>query len=339
MVGGINLKGKNFVIAMLFGAILLALIFSPLIGSQTSRDYDPWADINDDGFIGIDDIANSAALFGTSGDPTKPIVVRGYNWTKFSYNFTVHPEDIGYLEIPVSGYKRVSVIFHSNISIENEPLQIRTGFKVNSITAYEDWFSLLPTGVSSFQFHEPNSTWIEPSHISLLNPRLGTRFNVTVWASIDVNTFAWQVRLTFDNRYLEAKRAGYTAVNTSEFFAGHDTISAGPVINNEEGYILYGECLLGNDYKEPDTGTLCWIEFEIKGKPESSVTELIINNSLTYFISPALEKIHPLKYDAQLMVLYNVMKTYTVQGESLVIEYYNPNSNNVQLQVEVYLST
>jgi hypothetical protein len=57
---------------------MLALVFIPMSGSQTAVQYDPWADMNDDGKIDIKDIAYSSRLFGTLGDPTKNVNVT--NW-------------------------------------------------------------------------------------------------------------------------------------------------------------------------------------------------------------------------------------------------------------------
>jgi len=63
------MNGKNLVIAILFSAVLLALAFSPMTGSQTTHEYDPWADMNDDGKIRIDDVRYVASKFGTTGRP------------------------------------------------------------------------------------------------------------------------------------------------------------------------------------------------------------------------------------------------------------------------------
>lgn len=62
-------------INVLIAAVLLA---SPFVVGLTASQYDPWADINDDGKIDIKDIAYTAKLFGTLGDPTKNVTVT--NW-------------------------------------------------------------------------------------------------------------------------------------------------------------------------------------------------------------------------------------------------------------------
>ena len=60
---------KNYLIAAVLSAMVLALMFIPMSGSQTTPQYDPWADINDDGKIDIKDVSYTARLFGTTGDP------------------------------------------------------------------------------------------------------------------------------------------------------------------------------------------------------------------------------------------------------------------------------
>jgi hypothetical protein len=72
------MNGKNYLVAIMLTALMLALMFIPMSGSQTTVQYDPWADINDDGKIDIKDIAYSSRLFGTLGDPTKNVNVT--NW-------------------------------------------------------------------------------------------------------------------------------------------------------------------------------------------------------------------------------------------------------------------
>jgi hypothetical protein len=48
--------------------VLVVSIAANLTGAV---DYDPWLDVTDDGYGGIDDIVSTAEHFGASGDPTK----------------------------------------------------------------------------------------------------------------------------------------------------------------------------------------------------------------------------------------------------------------------------
>jgi len=67
---------KHFTIASLISIVLLTVMLVPT--SSQGADYDPWADINEDGNIDIYDVAYEAQRFGTSGDPTKNVNVT--NW-------------------------------------------------------------------------------------------------------------------------------------------------------------------------------------------------------------------------------------------------------------------
>jgi hypothetical protein len=79
---------------ILIAAVLLA---SPFVVGLTASQYDPWADINDDGKIDIYDVAYTAKLFGASGNPEKNVTV--VNWP------TSHDETVWWNEPLVgSGY-------------------------------------------------------------------------------------------------------------------------------------------------------------------------------------------------------------------------------------------
>jgi hypothetical protein len=69
---------KNYLVAVLLCSMILALAFIHNSGSQTTFQYDPWADINDNGKIDAKDIGYTCRLFGTAGDPTKNVNVT--NW-------------------------------------------------------------------------------------------------------------------------------------------------------------------------------------------------------------------------------------------------------------------
>jgi hypothetical protein len=69
---------KKYLLAILLSSMILALAFIQNSGSQTQREYDPWADVNDDGIINMRDVTNEILLFNTVGDPTKNVNVT--NW-------------------------------------------------------------------------------------------------------------------------------------------------------------------------------------------------------------------------------------------------------------------
>ena len=69
---------KNYLVAVLLCSMILALAFIQNSGSQTTSQYDPWVDLNDDGYINAKDAVILGAAFGTTGDPTKNVNVT--NW-------------------------------------------------------------------------------------------------------------------------------------------------------------------------------------------------------------------------------------------------------------------
>ena len=337
------MNGKNYLVAVLLCSMILALTFIQNSGSQASKQYDPWMDINDDGRIDMRDITQLCLNFMATGDPAKPVIVGGYNWSVYSNCIIIPPDSGGGIEIPVIGYRRVSINFNTNLSfpLGSDSMQIRTGFKVNDIVAYQDWFSIIPSGSSQYHFHSPNSTWIEPSTINLLNPQLGQKFNVTVWASTSEEVFSWQVCLRFDNKYLKVSKVGLTAGVTSELFKGKRTVWNKDV-SNDEGYVVVGEALYNPADACVANNTLYWAEFQLLGKPENSTTSIQIEKPYTntFILNPQVIDVKPLyTFDSNIGILYNPTKTYDIQGKSLIIEYYNPNDVSVELKVEAYLTT
>ena len=54
---------------VLFNSCLTLILVISLLGMTTNAVYDPWLDVNDDGYGGIDDIVSTAEHFGAAGDP------------------------------------------------------------------------------------------------------------------------------------------------------------------------------------------------------------------------------------------------------------------------------
>ena len=62
------------VVSVLFGSLFVGNVLL----AQSSGEYDPWIDINEDGIIDVNDLASMGQTYGTSGDPTKNVNVT--NW-------------------------------------------------------------------------------------------------------------------------------------------------------------------------------------------------------------------------------------------------------------------
>jgi len=101
---------KNYFVAVILTGLMLALAFNHLAGSQTSpsAQYDPWADLNDDGKISMDEIVKACELFGTTGDPTKPVIIN-HNWKEGNYSFSLNPGGYTSLNIPTIGFRTVTI--------------------------------------------------------------------------------------------------------------------------------------------------------------------------------------------------------------------------------------
>lgn len=77
---------REFMILVLT-SFILAVAFYPKITAIVSPQYDPWADLNDDGRVNIKDAVLLGVAFGTSGDPTKNVTVT--NFPKANNHLTV----------------------------------------------------------------------------------------------------------------------------------------------------------------------------------------------------------------------------------------------------------
>ena len=121
--------------------------------------------------------------------------------------------------------------------------------------------------------HPANALWIEPSTmtIDIVTVDPGYKFNVTVWLNLTVDTFTWQVKVFFNNTYLNATQTGYTALATSDWAThrtGGMTVPVTPTIDNTNGFVLHGESCMGAYYVPAETvASLIWIEFELKQEP------------------------------------------------------------------------
>ncbi|MFW9992316.1 MAG: hypothetical protein ACFFD4_09740 [Candidatus Odinarchaeota archaeon] len=138
--------------------------------------------------------------------------------------------------------------------------------------------------------HSANAMWLEPS--SVITAKLGAKFNVTAYMNLTQKSFTWQIKLSYNSTYLNATRAGYTNGSTSAFFAGHSPVSITPRIDNEEGYILGGETLLGSDERVPGYGSLMWVEFDLIKLPPQNHSTLYFSVPYgidTFILSPLLE--------------------------------------------------
>jgi hypothetical protein len=119
--GVICLNGRNFMAATVLTALMLTLAFIPISGSQASKQYDPWMDINDDGRIDMRDITQLCLNFMATGDPTKTVNVT--NWMPkqpqgiFYGKFNVSWSNTGATITPVVGAGFLNVNGYNKIYV------------------------------------------------------------------------------------------------------------------------------------------------------------------------------------------------------------------------------
>jgi hypothetical protein len=114
---------KDLAIAILLTFCLTATLFMIVPTRSQVGQYDPWADINGDGIIDIYDLRSVAALFDTSGDPTKYVNVTNWPTLRTTQLFKAAEDATvdaygawSSGEIPVDGYSKVTINIYMNQS-------------------------------------------------------------------------------------------------------------------------------------------------------------------------------------------------------------------------------
>jgi hypothetical protein len=188
--------------------------------------------------------------------------------------------------------------------------------------------------------HPLDSFWVDPAaaNFDSNNASVGTRFNVTMWAYMEANTFAWQVTITFDPTLLQEVATGYTGTSTSQFFVGHVTQPTPPVVDNTAGTVLLGESLLGADaVTTTQNASLMWTEFEISQAPNATngpfTCVLGINSSDTKFLNTDVMTITTTNFDGAYSFTYAAAVPLAIQSATQV-----PDKTNVLDDEDVVVS-
>jgi len=100
---------RSFLAAVSLTTLMLALTLAPPSGSQLQRQYDPWADINDDGKIDAKDIGYTCTLFGKTGDPAKPVII-SHKWAEWNVIADLNPGQIFTFKNLTGGYERFTIL-------------------------------------------------------------------------------------------------------------------------------------------------------------------------------------------------------------------------------------
>ncbi|UCH31072.1 MAG: hypothetical protein JSV05_06065 [Candidatus Bathyarchaeota archaeon] len=113
------------IVNVILGVILVVSIASL---STSAVDYDPWLDVTDDGYGGIDDIVATAEHFGASGDPIKNVTITGHaNKLAYSISDQYIAEDGSFNTpwISVDGYSKVSISLYTSSTINQYVLMAK----------------------------------------------------------------------------------------------------------------------------------------------------------------------------------------------------------------------
>lgn len=119
---------RRYVVAVIFAIWLTIPLFMaiPTRGIPAFGEYDPWADINDDGTINMKDIAYAGRLFMTSGSPAKSVTING-NWTEGGFSFSLAPDEYTQnLTITTGGFKTITISVDA--SYTGSEIQIFIGY-------------------------------------------------------------------------------------------------------------------------------------------------------------------------------------------------------------------
>jgi len=126
---------RSFLAAVSLTTLMLALTLAPPSGSQLQRQYDPWADINDDGMIDTRDVSYVCSLFGKTGDPTKPVIIN-HNWNEGNLSFSLKPNGDKNFTISAMGFETLT-LYITAWSWYGHSFQVYLGFCVDGRIADE----------------------------------------------------------------------------------------------------------------------------------------------------------------------------------------------------------
>ena len=113
----------------------------------SNSEYDPWFDYDENGEINILDAIKFAGVFGTSGNPAKPVIINMCNWSYGGFDFWILPGEQGNLSITTAGCKQITLGFKI-LALGVPPygnISVATGFILGNYTlrhVYVDRFNV-----------------------------------------------------------------------------------------------------------------------------------------------------------------------------------------------------
>jgi hypothetical protein len=127
------------------------------------------------------------------------------------------------------------------------------------------------------------STVIHVDPSSLIDTGIGPGQTITFKINVTdvIDLYTWQIKILFDPNVLNCTKAYYPP---DHIFAGKTTSPVTPVINNNEGYVLYGNSLVGAVPGVTGDGKLCALEFKVKSRGSTSLTFVVTGPGRTFLL-------------------------------------------------------
>jgi len=101
---------RDIIVTALLTFCMTATLF--MILPTRSQEYDPWADLNEDGIIDIFDVVGVTGIYETTGDTTKNVTVANWPSNKLAYSIETSVGGFAGFESPyisVASYSKISI--------------------------------------------------------------------------------------------------------------------------------------------------------------------------------------------------------------------------------------
>jgi len=182
--GDILVTKKDLTIVVLAALLLTAALFMifPTRSSPSAGKYDPWTDIDANGNVNIVDISKVAKAFGTFGDPTRPVVITGYNYVENPTYVVLMNQTLTNITVSTAGYRMITVSLYAQ-SKDAHQFEIFWGYKIAGRFAY----TTTQTLTSDTTIHVIKPIWYQNVH----SPQFVLSLEITFsefWLSINNNS-------------------------------------------------------------------------------------------------------------------------------------------------------
>jgi hypothetical protein len=215
---------KKYLVALMLSAIILTLILIPISGSQTTPQYDPWYDLNDDGIIDIYDVVSVCAIYDSKGTPINKTALLLELQAKIDSLNASLLDLKAYIETRITELETIIDEQQSRILELEAELAILNATKLGK----PDYDSFKDPEVSGWKYLQPDIPWRFDHHLNTTNvivylvfsnDSVGTNINHHWYGGQNSGTWwggAWWSELTKDyimvTRYAHSNECAYVRV-------------------------------------------------------------------------------------------------------------------------------